>query len=132
MLGDETSQRWVVKLSKRISTKKAKSKAPFPAVFPGIFSGDGEREMSGTGTGRRTLLKEGILLSKNLMPCLHTEMADSRNTLLRRRPHTNPNAPWAQGRGWHMTRETTSHLAGASGWGDRFQIVHLRSRGGCS
>lgn len=33
------------------------------------------------------------------MPCLHTEMAD-RNSLLRRRPYTNPNAPRAQGRGW--------------------------------
>lgn len=70
--------------------------------------------MPGTGKGRKTVLKERILLAKKVMPCLHIEMAD-RNSLLRRRPHTNPNAPRAQGRGWHTTTEATSHLAGANG-----------------
>lgn len=72
-----------------------------------------EREMPGTSEGRKTLLKEGILLAK-VIPCLCSEMAD-RNTLLRKRLHTNPTAPWAQGREWNMTKEATSHLAGANG-----------------
>lgn len=46
MLGDKTLQSWVIKLSQRISTKKAKEKVP----FSGGFSRDGEE---GKETGAR-------------------------------------------------------------------------------
>lgn len=89
----------------------------------------GKRQVPGTGEGRKALTKEGMSVAKNGMTSLHIETADSRNTL-RRRPYTNPNAPW--GTGQRVAQDKGGHK---SPWGSQwlmrylFQIVHLRSQG---
>lgn len=55
-----------------------------------------KREVPGTGEGMKALIKEGMSVAKSVMSSLHIEMTDSPITL-RKRPCTDPNAPWGTG-----------------------------------